>query len=64
MYGNIDEGFFDYDSRVGIRELESKRSVLLRDKEESWRLKSRVIWLQASDENTKCFQNYDKDCKK
>jgi len=32
----------------------------LKEREETWRLRSREIWLQARDDNTKLLQNFTK----
>eukprot|EP00253_Pinus_taeda_P006605 PITA_06605 len=38
--------------------LETQRSRILLDQEETWRVKSRAIWLQAADGNTKFFHKF------
>ena len=38
-------------------ELEKSLQVILRKEEESWRLRSRFLWLKGGDQNTKFFQN-------
>ena len=53
-------GYVSMDSRNKIKDLEASRRTILQIREESWRLKSREICLQAGDENTKFFQNYAK----
>ena len=42
-----------------LREIELEKSLqsILRQEEESWRLRSRVLWLKGGDQNTKLFQN-------
>lgn len=41
-------------------ELEIQKDKILKEREEAWRLKSRVVWLKAGDDNTRFFQNYAK----
>ena len=38
--------------------MEGRRSTLLLEKEETWRLKSRALWLECGDDNTKFFHAY------
>jgi hypothetical protein len=38
-----------------IRELEIKRNKILREEEESWRLRSRATWIKCGDNNTRFF---------
>ena len=42
-------------------ELESTLQKILRQEEEGWRLRSRILWLKGGDQNTKFFQNQCKD---
>jgi hypothetical protein len=60
FYQNIDSGFSSNTSRDELKTLEAKRRKLLADKEATWRLKSRAIWLENGDENTKFFHAYAK----
>jgi hypothetical protein len=40
--------------------LEERRNRLIKEKEKTWRLKSRAIWLKSGDEYTKKFQAFEK----
>ena len=42
-------------------ELESNLHKILRQEEEGWRLRSRILWLKGGDQNTKFFQNQCRD---
>ena len=53
-------GFLDEQSKDELITLEKKRNIIFCEREELWRLKSRAIWLQCGDENTKKFQAYAK----
>jgi len=50
-------------SKFRLLQLEKKRIKLLKEKEETQRLKRRAIWLESGDENTKLFQAYTKGIK-
>jgi hypothetical protein len=43
-----------------MKRVEARHRLLLAEQEEMWRLKSRAIWLENEDENTKFFQAYAK----
>eukprot|EP00253_Pinus_taeda_P009518 PITA_09518 len=55
------KGFESLQDKLHLIELEKSKDKILKDREESWRLKSRALWLQAGDDNTKFFQNYAKE---
>ena len=40
--------------------MEKRRNKLIKERKESWRLKSRAIWLESGYENTKFFQDFAK----
>jgi hypothetical protein len=50
------QGFLSPGSKEEVIRLEKRRWVLLEEKEATWRLKSRDLWLSCGDENTKYFQ--------
>jgi hypothetical protein len=60
FYQNIDSAFSTNTSRDELKTLEAKRRKLLADKEATWRLKSRAVWLENGDENTKFVHAYAK----
>eukprot|EP00253_Pinus_taeda_P002123 PITA_02123 len=53
-------GFTSHAEKSKLIALELQKDQILKEKEESWRLKSRAIWLKAGDENTKFYQNFAK----
>lgn len=54
------DGYETKEKKRRIKAMEGERYRILKDNEEKWRLKSRAIWLEAGDENSKFFQNYAK----
>ena len=49
-------GFTSSAKKDQLTQLEMEKIKLLIQKEETWRLKSRAIWLEAADNNTKFFR--------
>jgi hypothetical protein len=54
---NLVEDSTNQRAKLYLQMLESKRNKLLRDDEETWRLRNRVIWVKSGDNNTKYFHN-------
>jgi len=53
-------GFISAEEKSHLIELENQKAQILKEREESLRLRSRAIWLKARDDNTRFFQNYAK----
>ena len=54
----MEGGFLSLESKEILTRLEGMHNSLLLEKEEAWRLKSRAIWLESGDDNTKNFHAY------
>lgn len=52
---NSEGTFTSLEKKEHITFLIKQRSQILKEREESWRLRSRVIWLHEGDENTKFY---------
>lgn len=54
------DGYETEQKKGKIKSMEGERNRILKETEEKWTLKSRAIWLEVGDENSKFFQNYAK----
>ena len=50
--------YMNQDTKDTLVRLQGRRNTILLDKEETWRLKSRAIWLECGDENTKKIHSF------
>lgn len=55
--GNV-IGFFREENLLKLKDLESKKENLIRQKEDNWWMKSREPWLEWGDNNTKYFHKF------
>ena len=51
-------GYLTQESKDSLVSLQGRRNTILLDKEETWRLKSKAIWLKCGDENIKKIHSY------
>ena len=58
IYEGEGGGLSTQESKEVLSRLEGRRNTLILEKEESWRLKSRAIWLECGDDNSKFFHAY------
>ena len=58
IYEGEGEGLMTLETKEALIRLEGRRNIILMEREESWRLKSRAIWLECGDENNKFFHAY------
>jgi len=51
-------GYTSIEAMLHLMDLEAHKSKFLLEREETWRLRSREIWLQDEDGNIKFFHKY------
>ena len=58
IYEGEGGGFSSQQLKEALIRLEGRCNILLLEREEAWRLKSRALWLECGDDNTKFFHAY------
>jgi hypothetical protein len=58
ILAEVDDGALNQVQLEELKILENKRNEWLKQEEVEWCLKSRALWLQAGDNNTKFFHHY------
>lgn len=56
----VNGGFSSLEAKQHVIQLEAEKIKLLKEKEETWRLRSRSLWSKSGDENIRFFQQFTK----
>jgi hypothetical protein len=56
LFDGDGQGFINQEAKEQLYGLETRRRVILAEREAQWRLKSRALWLACGDENTNFFK--------